>query len=102
MNLANAVNDYVGISRAYIALGNINSSIHDYENAKKMYTLALDVARKHSLNTYIGVALGNLAKEKFEKDTLKSLARQKEALTYLNKVKGTEEEQAYILINMGW
>jgi two-component system, NarL family, sensor kinase len=99
--LAKSVNDNPGISRAYIALGTINVNIHDFESARKMFESALEVAKKDSLYQLMGVALGNLAKVEFEKDTKKSISVQREALNYLKKVKGTEEEMAYILINMG-
>jgi two-component system, NarL family, sensor kinase len=101
IRLAKSINDYTGISRAYNALGNINYNIHDFENARRKYELALSVARKNALNTEMGVALGNLAKVEIEKNKKKSISLQKEALNYLQKEKGTEEERAYILINMG-
>jgi len=99
--LAKSVNDNPGISRAYMALGTINVNIHDFESARKMFESALEVATKDSLYQLMGVALGNLAKVEFENDTKKSISVQREALNYLKKVKGTEEEMAYILINMG-
>ncbi len=101
IRLATSVNDYSGISRAYNALGNINTDIHNYEGARQMYESALRVARKNTLYQQMGVALANLAKEEFEKDNIKSVLLQKEALGYLQKVKGTEEEMAYLFINMG-
>ncbi|MEI7663315.1 MAG: tetratricopeptide repeat protein [Bacteroidota bacterium] len=99
--MAKSINDYPGISRAYNALGNINSNIHDYKSAREMYESALAVARKNNLDEQMGVALGNLAKIAFEKDKKKSISLQREALKYLKNETGTEEEMAYILINMG-
>jgi signal transduction histidine kinase len=50
----------------------------------------------------MGVAMGNLARLEFEPDTMKSNAMSLEALNYLRKVRGTEEEMATILINIGY
>ncbi len=99
--LAQSLHDQASISRGYLALGNIDFLVHDYESAKKMYESALDVAQKHKLYEQMGVAMGNLAKFEFEKDIKKSISQQREAIGLLGKVKGTEEEMAYILINMG-
>lgn len=101
IRLAEMVRDPEGTSNAYIALGNIKYNIHDYESARQMYESALKVARGDSMFKQIGVAIGNLARRPFENDIRKSIALQKEALSYLGKVKGVEEEMAYILINMG-
>ncbi len=101
IRLAKPVNDFQGISRAYNALGNINCSIHNYDGARQMYESALSVARKETLYQQMGVALANLAKEEFEKDNNKSVALQREALSYLKKETGTEEEIARLLINVG-
>ena len=99
--LAKSTNDYTGISRAYNALGNIHYNIQDLEGARRMYESELEVARQHTLYQQMGVALGNLARIEFEKDKKKSISLQNEALSYLKKEKGTEEEMAYILINIG-
>ncbi len=102
IRLAEIVRDPEGIANAYIALGNIKINIHDHESAQKMFGLALKVAQKDTLYKQMGVAIGNLARQPFEKDTLKSLEMQREALFYLRKVNGVEEEMAYIYINMGY
>ncbi len=102
INLAKLVKDPEGISNAYIAIGNIKFNIHDFVNARLMYEAALEIARKGMLYKQMGVAMGNLARKPFELDTQKSLAKQREALGYLNKVKGVELEMAYIYINMGF
>ena len=98
---ASAVEDYEGLTNGFIALGNLKTNIHDYESAKNLYDSALSVARKHSLYKQMGVATGNLARSPFEKEVRKKFALQREALFYLNKAKGAEEEMSYIFHNMG-
>ena len=101
IRLADSTNDFAGLSRAYNMLGNIKYSTHDIDNARKLYQSALLVAKDHSLYLHMGAALSNLAKNEFEPNKRKSIALQKEALGYLEKVKyGNEEEIAYLLINM--
>ncbi len=101
IRMATSVNDFKGLSRAFIALGNLKLKINDVEHARQMYESALVVARKNNLNEQVGVALGNMAKFELEKDNLKALSVQRDALGFLQKEKGTEEEMATILINMG-
>ncbi|MEI7723797.1 MAG: tetratricopeptide repeat protein [Bacteroidota bacterium] len=102
IRLAEMIRDPEGIANAYIELGNIKLNIHEPEGAKKMFELALKAAEKDTLYKQMGVAIGNLAKSHFEKDTLKSLAKQREALGYLGKLNGVEEEMATIYVNMGY
>jgi len=99
--MAESVMDPEGIANAYIALGLIKYNIHDYENAREMFESALKVARRDTMFKQMGVALGNLARKPFENDARKSIPQQKEALSYLSKVTGVEEEKAYIYINIG-
>ncbi|MCX6305716.1 MAG: tetratricopeptide repeat protein [Bacteroidetes bacterium] len=99
--LAKAVKDPEGIANAYIALGNIKTNIQDYESARQMFELALKAAQNDTMYKQIGVAMGNLARKPFEMDVQKSIALEKEALQYLSKVNGVEEEMAYIYINIG-
>ena len=101
IRLAEKIKDPEGIATGYIALGNIQYVIHDYENARLMYESALVHARENMLYKQMGVAKGNLARRPFENDLAKSVALQKEALTDLVKVTGVEEEMAYIYINLG-
>ena len=101
IRLAEIVPDEPGIANGYIALGNIKYNIHDYESARALFESALEVARKDKLYKQMGVAIGNLARKAFESDIRKLMAMQNEALFYLSKVNGAEEEMAYIFINMG-
>jgi signal transduction histidine kinase len=101
IRLAQLHQDYEGISNGYNMLGLIKINTHDYENARQHFLSALNVAREHALNEQIGVSLSNLARSEFEPDPQKSLAFQREALSYLKKARGTEEEMANILINIG-
>ncbi|MCX6279175.1 MAG: tetratricopeptide repeat protein, partial [Bacteroidetes bacterium] len=102
IRLAELNNDYKGISDGYNMLGLIKVTTHDYTNARQHFSSALKVAREHLLYEQMGVALGNLAQSKFEPDTNKSLSIQLDALSYLRRVRGTEEEMSNILINMGY
>ncbi len=102
IRLAELVKDPEGMANAYISLAIIKRNIHDYESAFKMFELALKTAQKDSLYRQMGVAIGNMAQTPFEKDSLKSWEKQREALNYLSKVSGVEEEMAYIFINMGY
>jgi two-component system, NarL family, sensor kinase len=99
IRLAETVQNYQVISNAYNTLGNVNIDIHKYAEARRMYDSALSIASKHSLYKQMGVAISNLAR--FQENTRKSISLQKEALNYLEKEKGTEEEMANIFINMG-
>ncbi len=102
IRLAESNNDYKGISDGYNMLGLIKVTTHDYTNAKQHFTSALKIAREHLLYEQLGVALGNLARSQFEPDTNKALSIQRDALSYLRRVRGTEEEMSNILINMGY
>lgn len=97
--LAESITDYSTLAYIYNELGNIKSNINDIPDALRMYERALQIARKNSLYRQMGVSMSNLAK--FEEDIRKSITLNKEALTYLQKEYGTEEEMAYILINIG-
>jgi signal transduction histidine kinase len=101
IRLAELVKDPEGIANAYIAIGHMQKISHDYDNAQKSYTSALHVAQKDSLFKQIAVAMGNLACQPFEKDKKKMISMQKEALANLSRTQGTEEEKAYIFINIG-
>ena len=101
IRLAQLTKDYQGISNGYNMIGLIKVNTHDYESARQHFTSALKVAQEHFLYEQMGVALGNLARAWFEPDTVKSISMQRDALNYLRKVRGTEEEMALILINIG-
>ncbi|MFZ4520654.1 MAG: tetratricopeptide repeat-containing sensor histidine kinase [Bacteroidales bacterium] len=99
--LAKSVRDPEGIANALIALGNIKFNIQEYDGARSMFQSALETAKKDTLYKQMGVALGNLARRPFENDVKKAAALQREALSYLSKVSGVEEEMSYIFINLG-
>jgi two-component system NarL family sensor kinase len=98
--VAESNKDYATMARAYTTLGNINFDIKEPENALKMYDLANQIALKHSIPKEIGVSLGNIAR--FEKDPVKALKLQREAIQYLIKTSGSEESIAKIYINIGF
>ncbi len=101
IRLAQLHRDYRGISNANNLLGLIKINIHNIESARTHFNTALNLAREHNLYEQMGVALSNLSRSIFEPDPVKSLAFQREALGYLQKVSGTQEEMATILINIG-
>ncbi|HPS63673.1 MAG TPA: tetratricopeptide repeat protein, partial [Bacteroidales bacterium] len=99
--LAERVGDPEGITNAYNEMGNISYRLHDYEHARKMYESALKIARKDTLYMQMGVAIANLARKPFESDVKKSIALQKEAVSYMSRISGTEEQMAIVFLNMG-
>lgn len=101
IRLAEMANDPEGMSNAYIMLGTLKYNAHDYENSRRMYELALKTAQGDTLYKQIGVATANLARSQFEKDEKKREMKIKEALFFLSKIKGVEEEMANLFINLG-
>ncbi len=99
--LALASGDGSGVALAYNEIGNINYRLHDYVNARKMYESALEIARRDTHYVQMGMALANLARKPFENDEKKSIAQQKEAISYLGRASGTEEQMAVVFINIG-
>ena len=100
IKFANAQKDYSIISRAFIALGNLNIDIKNRDGALIMYDSANKIAVRYSIPRQIGISLGNIAR--FEKDPVKAFKLNKEAIRYLIKSKGNEEALAKIYINMGY
>lgn len=99
LRIAESCDDPQDISNIYIAIGNVKYEMKDLSGARVMYQNGNTVAQSHSLYRQMGVALGNLAK--FEKDAISSFNMQKEAIALFELCKGTEEEKATLLINMG-
>jgi signal transduction histidine kinase len=97
---ADSQKDYTTMSRALNSLGNIDVDIKNREDARKMYDSANRIAIRYSLPKEIGVSLGNLAR--FEKDPVKAIKLDKEAVHYLIHVKTNEEVLARIYINIGY
>ena len=88
------------MSLAYNTLGNIDIDVKNRDDALKMYDSANKIAVRYSIPKQIGLSLGNLAL--FEKDPVKEVKLEKEAIRYLIKNKGNEEGLARIYINMGF
>jgi signal transduction histidine kinase len=101
IRLAERVGEKEGIANAYIELGNINYKIHDYDKSRTMYEEAFQIAGTDSMYKQLGVALGNLARRPFMTDMAKSREMQRQALSYLGRLNGVEEEMAYIYSNIG-
>lgn len=98
--VAKSHKDYATMARAYNTIGNIYIDIKNREAALQMYDSANQIAVRNSIPTEIGVSLGNIAR--FEKDPVKALKIQREAVKYLLKGKGNEEPLATIYINIGF
>lgn len=98
IRLAGIAKEYSVMADAYNTLGGLNSTSQDIDS-KRMYETSFKIAQAHSLYKQMGDALGNLAS--FQTDNTKAINLQKEAISYLKKAKGTEEEIASILINIG-
>ena len=99
VNSAEKVHDFATLSNAFNTLGNIKMDAKDFEGARIMYDNAYRIADENILIHQKGVALASLAK--LESDPYKSVSLQRKAIDLLKKQKGTEEEIARILINLG-
>jgi signal transduction histidine kinase len=99
IRLSDNAKDYNLMADAYNALGTIRSAFHDSTAAEQMYQTSFTIAKTHSLYRQMGIALGNLAKDK--SDTKTSINLQNEAIGYLKKAKGMDEQIATIFINIG-
>ncbi len=100
IKFAGSQKDYATMSHAYNAIGNINFDTKNKEEAHKMYDSANKIAVRHSIPIEIGLSLGNIAR--FEKDPVKALKLEREAVQYLKKCKGTEGGLGKIYINIGY
>ena len=92
--------NYSIISWAYNGLGNLELDNKNQENAIIMYDSSYIIAKRHLIYDKMGVALGSIAR--FEKDPVKALKLEREAISYLKKKSGTEEGMARILLNIGY
>ncbi|MBN1199817.1 MAG: hypothetical protein JXA23_10730 [Bacteroidales bacterium] len=86
------------ISASLIALGNIFLITEEYQQAKSCYDSALHIALKEGLNREAGVAYANLAQ--FQANNDSGIAYLRKSLIFLNRQKGTEEEQVNSEINL--
>jgi len=100
LRIAESNSDYQNISNIYISIGNIKDEMNDFSGAQIFYQKGYQVGRTNSLYKQMGIALINLAK--YEKDHGIAFKIQIEALHILERSKGTEEEKANILINIGY
>ncbi|TSA24907.1 MAG: hypothetical protein D4R67_11090 [Bacteroidetes bacterium] len=88
----------VAVSASLIALGNIFLITEEYQKAKDMYDSALHISMKNKLYRETGVAYVNLAQFQGNNDSV--IAYLRKSLFYLNRQKGTEEEQVNAEINL--
>jgi signal transduction histidine kinase len=100
IHLAENARDYAMMADAYNSLGMIRQLLQMNRDAKKMFDSSFRMAKKDSLYRQMGIALGNRAG--FETDNNKAITLYKEALIYLGKATGTDEEIANLLINIGF
>lgn len=102
IRLSEIVKEYAQMADAYNALGFIRLALRETADAKRMFETSFEIAKAHLLYKQMGIALGNLTR--FEGDKTKAIKLLKEAISYLKKAKdrGTVEEIANFLINIGY
>lgn len=91
--------NYVFVSNAYNALGNLKLNLVDSNGSVRMYDSALAIGRRYNHRLQTSVALVSLSR--FTKDQKESIRLKREALKALATIPGTEEEQAAIMVNIG-
>jgi len=99
IQLAYLQKDYTTMTWALNDLGIIYIDNNNHDYGIKMFDSANKIAMRYSISKQIGLSLGNLAR--FEKDPVKSLKLNKEAIRYLLKSRRPEEAIATIYINIG-
>ena len=97
--ISRRIGDFTTLSNAFNALGNQKFDLADHSGARMMYDSAYQVALKYSLPRQTGVALASLSRFE-DKPDLRTKMR-KQALVYLEKQQGNEEEISSILNNIG-
>jgi signal transduction histidine kinase len=100
IRMAAKCKDYKLLSNGYSTLGNVKYQTNDYTGSRQAYDFAFNIAKAHSLFDEMGFAYGNLGK--FEKDSMKFIRIQKEAIRLLKINPGNEEEIAQLLTNIGY
>jgi signal transduction histidine kinase len=96
---AKRIKDYVSLSNAYNALGNLKFNLLDTLDAKVMYDSAYNIAQRNVLPKQTGISMASLSR--FEQDSISCSEMRKKAIEILRKQPGNEEEIALILINLG-
>jgi two-component system, NarL family, sensor kinase len=91
--------NYPLLSDTYNALGSIYNELNDTSMARHMFDSAFHVAQRNSLYHQLGISLGNLAA--FSSDQNENILLLKKAAMNLRSARGTEEELAQLLINIG-
>ena len=98
IHMAETIKDWASMAEAYNSRGTIKFTLHMNADAKKIFEIALKIAMDHSLYRETGNALGNLAE--YQDNNAKANSMRKEAISYLKKAKGTEEQVANLMINI--
>jgi two-component system, NarL family, sensor kinase len=99
IRLSDSAKEYTVEADAYNTLGSVLFNSGDVLNAKRMFETSFQIAKENSLYKQMGRAFANLSP--YQLDNITAIKTQKEAIGYLQKAKGTEEEIANILINIG-
>jgi len=94
------INDFSTMSNSFNSLGGFYYNIGEKVIARKMFDSAFAIAKRKLLYLQMGSALGNLAR--FETDLNKSVALLRQAISYLEKSNGSDEQIAMCLINIGY
>ena len=97
--IAQKLKDYVMLSNALNALGDLKFDLNDMMDAKAMFDSAYSTAVIHDLPKQMGVAMAS--QSRFQNDLVVSETMRKKAIDLLRKQPGNEEEIGLILINLG-
>jgi tetratricopeptide (TPR) repeat protein len=94
------INDFATMSNSLNSLGGFYYNIGEKVIARKMFDSAFAIAKRKLFYLQMGSALGNLAR--FENNLNKSVTMLRQAISYLEKSNGSDEQVAQCLINIGF
>ena len=94
------INDFSTMSNSLNSLGGFYYNIGEKVVARIMFDSAFAIAKRKLLTLQMGSSLGNLAR--FETDPKKSVTMMRQAISYLEKSNGSDEQIAQSLINIGY
>jgi signal transduction histidine kinase len=100
IQMANQTRDYKVLANACNSLGNIYFDMRDAASSKRLYDSSFRISVDHNFPYQAGVALGNLAK--FDSVPAMALSRLREAVTFVRRVSGSEEQLALLYNNIAY
>ena len=99
ISIARVIKDFALLSNAYNSVGSIKNTLLDTASSRKMFDSAFKVALRYNLSKQIGVALASLSL--FESNPVIVETKRRNAILFLSREHGNEEEIAMIQINIG-